>query len=263
MNDCATAAVRPPVTPTRVKLPAPLVSTTSPALRVVLTRTGPATPAAPVWMCAMFTTVVDGKFDMLTWKFIDCAVMVPLASRVMFRSIVATPVPVCSALVIGGVSFAGDSVAVNRVVVVPLVVVEGELLDDEQPAARRRPRTAIDRCFICCATPFESEKLTREVEAHDQRLRHTARGGLRERGLLAVREIQLEDVRAGALLDGESVLRRALREPCDTRRHFGRDVDRRPDAHAAAQPDEERVVLDAGDLREERRDVVYPHRHRV
>src|SRR4051812_19838959 len=117
MIDCAVAAGSAMLL--RVNVPAPLVSTTSPGTVVVLTRTGPATPCAPVWMCAMLTTAVDGRFCMLTWKFTTAFVIVLLASRVSTKSIVAVPLPDASAFVIGGVSCAGDSAAVNRALDVP------------------------------------------------------------------------------------------------------------------------------------------------
>jgi hypothetical protein len=59
----------------------------------------------------------------------------------MLKSIVDEPLPTFSELLIGGVSCAGDSVAVNRVVVVPACVVDGVELLDEQPAVRSRPNT--------------------------------------------------------------------------------------------------------------------------
>jgi hypothetical protein len=67
----------------------------------------------------------------------------------MLKSIVDVPLPTDSALEIGGVSWDGDRVAVNRVVVVPAWVVDGVELLDEQPAARRRPNTAMVRRLIC------------------------------------------------------------------------------------------------------------------
>jgi hypothetical protein len=66
----------------------------------------------------------------------------------MLKSIVEVPLPTDSAFAIGGVSWAGNRVAVNRVVVVPAVEDEGVELLDEQPAASRRPSTAMDRRFI-------------------------------------------------------------------------------------------------------------------
>src|SRR4051812_44613593 len=155
MIDCAVAAGSAMLL--RVNVPAPLVSTTSPGTVVVLTRTGPATPCAPVWMCAMLTTAVDGKFVMLTWKFTTAFVIVLLASRVTTKSIVAVPLPDASAFVIGGVSCAGDSAAVNRTLDVPAPVEEGDVvleLEPEQPAARSKPTTAIARRFMCCDTPL-------------------------------------------------------------------------------------------------------------
>src|SRR5882724_9911873 len=101
-------------------------------------------------MCAMLTTVVAGKPVMFTWKFATAAVIALAASRVMTKSIAAVPLPTDSPLVIGGVSCEGDSVAVNRVVVVPapVVDVDGEL-ELEQPAARRTETSAIERRGMC------------------------------------------------------------------------------------------------------------------
>ena len=58
---------------------------------------------------------------------------------------------------------------------------------DEQPAARRMPRAAIERRFMCCDTPFGSEELACEVEADLQRVRLPARRRLRERRALFVK----------------------------------------------------------------------------
>ena len=77
----------------------------------------------------------------------------------MLKSIVEVPLPADSAFAIGGVSWAGNSVAVNRVTVVPAVV-EGVELLDEQPAARSRPRTAMDSRFMCCVTPFVIRRIS-------------------------------------------------------------------------------------------------------
>src|SRR5437867_5765900 len=120
-------------TPTRVNVPAPFVSVTSPGTTVVLIRIGPPTPVAPVWICAMLTTEVAGKPCTVAEKLTVAAVIVPEASRVTLKSIVAVPLPAASGPVMAaGVSWAGDSVAVNRVVVVPAVEVEGVELLDEQ-----------------------------------------------------------------------------------------------------------------------------------
>src|SRR5580765_6149628 len=111
-------------------------------------RIGPPTPIAPVWICAMLTTEVAGKPCTVAVKFTVAAVIVPEASRVMLKSIVAVPLPAASGPEMAtGVSWAGDSVAVNRVVVVPAVEDEGVELLDEQPAARRRPSATMDRRF--------------------------------------------------------------------------------------------------------------------
>src|SRR5579864_6359246 len=108
-------------------------------------------------MCAMFTTVVDGNPVMFTLKFAVAAVMTLFASRVMLKSIVAVPLPLDSALVMGGVSCAGVIAAVKRIVDVPGPLEDGDVvleLEPEQPVARSTPSTAIAGRFICCDTPF-------------------------------------------------------------------------------------------------------------
>src|SRR6476620_6346097 len=141
--DCVVATGT--VMPLRVNEPAPPLSTTSPGTVVVLTRIGPATPVAPWWMCAMFTTDVDGRLCTFTWKLTVDAVMTLLASRVIVKSIVAVPVPVDSALLMGGVSCDAASAAVKRTFDVPGPLVEGDVvveLELEQPAARITPTLA-------------------------------------------------------------------------------------------------------------------------
>ena len=58
-------------------------------------------------MCAIVTTVVDGNPNMLAVKSTLAVEMFPEASFVTLNTIVAVPEPTDSALVIGGVSFAG------------------------------------------------------------------------------------------------------------------------------------------------------------
>src|SRR5207248_11151565 len=105
---------------------------------------------------------------------------------------------------------------------------------------------------------FVLEELPREVEAEEQRIGEPARARLRERRELAVREIELEDMRARALLDGEAILGRVGRQAGDTRRDFRRDVDGGPDADTPAEADIKRVVCAAGDLTDARRDAGDP-----
>src|SRR6476646_12223912 len=104
-------------------------------------------------MCAMFTTVLDGKLVMLAVKFTVDVETLPAASLVCVRSICTLPLPDDSELVMAGDSFAGLRSAVKRVVVGPEVV-EGDELLDEQPDARRMPRATIESRFMCCVTPL-------------------------------------------------------------------------------------------------------------
>src|ERR1019366_3074169 len=110
-------------------------------------RTAPGpTPNAPSWMWAIVNTVFAGKLLTLAMKVTFAVVMLPAESFVTSNVIVALPVPVDSALVIGGVSLAGSSVAVK----VGLVGEVGEV--DEllpQPAANSaRTAARADRRFI-------------------------------------------------------------------------------------------------------------------
>src|SRR2546427_8830998 len=81
-----------PVT-VRVNVTPPPVSVRSPALRSVLIRTGPFTPVAPSWMCAMLSCVVAGQPATTTSNF----ALVPV------KVIVAVPAQLASASAIGGV----------------------------------------------------------------------------------------------------------------------------------------------------------------
>src|SRR2546428_11441523 len=80
-----------PVT-VRVNVTPPPVSGRSPALRSVLIRTGPFTPVAPSWMCAMLSCVVAGQPATTTSNF----ALVPV------KVIVAVPAQLASASAIGG-----------------------------------------------------------------------------------------------------------------------------------------------------------------
>src|SRR5688572_19896070 len=96
-----------------VKLPAPPVNTTSPLLRVVWMRIGPAAPAAPSWMWAavMFDPVGNAVNDTL---YVTVAAVMALApSRVTMKVIVAVPRATDSAFPTGGTSFEGSIVAVK------------------------------------------------------------------------------------------------------------------------------------------------------
>jgi hypothetical protein len=72
----------------------------------------------------------------------------------MLKSIVDVPLAEASEPAIGGFSWAGDSVAVNRVVEVPAVVEDEGVELLEQPAARRMPIATMERRFMCSVTPF-------------------------------------------------------------------------------------------------------------
>jgi hypothetical protein len=97
-------------------------------------------------MCAMLTADPAGNPVRFTTKVALADVMLPAASFAVISVMDAVPFTVDSALVTGGTSFAGDSVAVN-VGLVGVGVVGVELL--LQPAARTASATAMgDRRFI-------------------------------------------------------------------------------------------------------------------
>src|SRR5262245_56417754 len=95
------------------------------------------------------------------------------------------------------------------------------------------------------------EELPRDVEAQiPVVLDRPAPGDLRHRRPERVREVQLEEMPAGALLDGEAgmgdrVLPRVRYRPliAGSRHHFARDIDRRPDPDTRADADHERAVV--------------------
>src|SRR5262245_56666277 len=66
-------------------------------------------------MCAMVKFVVDGKSFTFTVKLATAAVIAFELSRVIVSVMVTVPLPVFSALAIGGTSLAGSSLAVNVV----------------------------------------------------------------------------------------------------------------------------------------------------
>src|SRR3954454_21163903 len=141
---CATAGST--VTPAFVNDATPLAIATSPAASDVFTTTGHAQVVAPSWMCAMLTAEPAGKPCRFTTKVADAEEMFPPASFAVMSVIDAVPVTVDSALVTGGTSFAGDSVAVN-VGLVGVGVLGVELL--LQPAAKSASATAMgDKRFI-------------------------------------------------------------------------------------------------------------------
>src|SRR5438067_1965264 len=64
-------------------------------------------------MCAMLIGVPAGNPCMFITKVTDAAVMLPAASLVVLNVIVALPLPLASAPLMGGFSFAGESAAVK------------------------------------------------------------------------------------------------------------------------------------------------------
>src|SRR5262245_891871 len=89
-------------------------------------------------MCAMFTADPAGRPVMLTTNVAVAAVTLPAASLVVTIVIEALPDTTDSALVIAGISFAGEMDAVN----VGLVGVEGDVEELLQPTANRAIATA-------------------------------------------------------------------------------------------------------------------------
>src|SRR5438128_1520701 len=89
----------------RVNVTPPPVSVMSPALMPVLIRTGPFTPVAPSWICAMLSCVVAGQPATTTSNF----TLVPV------KFTVAVPAQVASASVIGGFWLVALSSALNVV----------------------------------------------------------------------------------------------------------------------------------------------------
>src|ERR1043165_4794536 len=98
-------------------------------------------------MCAMLIGVPAGKPCRFTTKLAVPPVTLLFASRVRSNVIVAAPLPVFSALLIGGFSFAGRRSAVN----VGLVGVEGpagELLLLQPTAASASAMVTMDNRFM-------------------------------------------------------------------------------------------------------------------
>src|SRR5712691_9913788 len=96
MSAASAVTVRENVTP-------PPVSVRSPALMPVLITTGPFTPVAPSWMCAMLSCVVAGQPATTTSNF----ALVPV------RVTVALPAQLASASAIGGFWFVALSSALK------------------------------------------------------------------------------------------------------------------------------------------------------
>src|SRR5262245_2884523 len=101
-------------------------------------------------MCAMLIGVPAGKPDMFTTNVAVPPVTLPAASFVTSNVMVAVPVPLASAPVMAGTSFAGRRSAVN----VGLVggVVDGEL-ELEHAAATTAHTTATRAVRFMVATP--------------------------------------------------------------------------------------------------------------
>jgi hypothetical protein len=89
-----------------VNEPAPLVNVTEPAAGISGTRTPPATPDAPVWMCATVIVEPAGNPVRLATTVAVALVMVFDASLVTSNVIVALPAAVDSAFEMGGTSLA-------------------------------------------------------------------------------------------------------------------------------------------------------------
>src|SRR5438874_4517190 len=139
----------------------------------------------------------------------------------------------------------------------PLPPPDGAVLDPPQltvsatAAALRIPQTNLLATRI--STPHIpladrqsclSIKLPRDVEPQIPVVRRRAAArDLTHRRPECVREVQLEDVAARALLDAEAPLMVARFVPRHARRELADDVHRGPHAHPRAEADHERVVL--------------------
>src|SRR4051794_36958125 len=104
----------------------------------------------------MLIGVPAGKPVRLTTKVAVAAVMLPAASLVVTNVIVDVPLPLASAPVMAGTSFAGDSVATN----VGLVGVVGAVEDEPQPDTNTPRANSRDNRFIG-ATPFAKDTISR------------------------------------------------------------------------------------------------------
>src|SRR5262245_46526482 len=92
--------------------------------------------------------------------------------------------------------------------------------------------------------------------------RETAARDLAHRRRERIREVQLEDVPAEALLYRERSVVCARIETGDARREFADHIDARADPDAGAKADDERVVV-VGQLRRNRVAVVHPDRFEI
>src|SRR5688572_19390287 len=174
--------------------------------------------------------------------------MVPEPSFVTVRAMVAVPLPLASALAMGGTSLAGERGTVKvDVVWVPCEGASGD--DSAHPTARTlRPTRSSDNRFIA-VLPFRnsSEEFPSEVEAEIETVREAATRELSERRPLTVVDIELKQVAAGPLLDGEPVGRLVGTVAAGTGSHFCDDVHRGTHSHAAADAHQERVAIDVQD----------------
>src|SRR6186713_1317212 len=113
-----------------------------------------------------------------------------------------------------------------------------------QPRAHSDRRRAL-RVDSCCSAflGFRSEEFPGEVEAEIETVRKTATGELSECRPLAVVEVELKDVTARDLLDGEPVGSLIGTVAAGTRSHFADDIHRGAHSHAAADAHEECVAI--------------------
>src|SRR6202158_574971 len=102
-----TSAATAPSTVAAVLLifPAPAVSVSSPADRPELMTTLPLAPAAALWICPMLIAVPAGQPVTSVSNRAVAAVIVPLASLVVFSVKVPLPEQLASAFAIAGTSF--------------------------------------------------------------------------------------------------------------------------------------------------------------
>src|SRR5215510_3067364 len=95
-------------------------------------------------MCAMLNGVFAGKPLRVTWNDTVPLVMLPAASLVTLNVIVAVPLPLASALVIGGTSFAGRRSAVKAGLTGP----DGSFDDFPHPTAMASTAARTARRFM-------------------------------------------------------------------------------------------------------------------
>src|SRR5688500_5529876 len=103
------------------------------------------------------------------------------------------------------------------------------------------------------------EELSCEVETEVQRPGKSSACKLPVGRRGRVREVELKQMAAGALLDAEPELWLARPVPAEPRRHPAEKVDRRPHANTAAQTNERGVASLVG----QQTTVVHPDRRRI